>query len=95
MFSFSLNSIIEQKLKIIAPINTSNGNFKSKDLSIIIGINKIAPAGGKYIFNLSSAKNKIVQARAVQIKSGNPKISFNNSLKMQPVKEAKVIRPTM
>ena len=37
----------------------------------------------------------MVQARAVQIKSGNPKISFNNNLKMQPVKEAKVIRPTM
>ena len=84
-----------QKLKIIAPINTSKGNLKSKDLSIIIGINKIAPAGGKYIFNLLSAKNKMVQARAVQIKSGKPKNSFSNSLKMQPVKEAKVIRPTM
>ena len=37
----------------------------------------------------------MVQARAVQIKSGKPKNSFSNSLKMQPVKEAKVIRPTM
>ena len=90
----SLNKINAQKLKITAPIKTSNGNLISKDLSNIIGINRIAPAGGKYIFNLSRAKNKIVQAAAVQIKRGNPNFTFNNILNAQPTKEAKVIKPT-
>lgn len=91
----SLNRISAQKLKIIAPANTSKGNFISNDLSNIIGINKIAPAGGKYIFILSIAKNKIIQASIVQTKSGNPHNSFNNNLNKHPTKEANVINPMM
>ena len=90
-----MNRIIAHRLKIIAPMKTSNGNLMSNDFSKIMGINNIAPAGGKNILNLSSAKNKIVQAIAVQIKSGKPKISFKNNLKEHPIKEAKVIIPTI
>ena len=65
------------------------------DLSNIIGISRIAPAGEKYIFNLSSAINKIIHASAVHIKSGKPQISFNNNLKAHPTNDAKVIRATI
>ena len=82
-----------QELKIAAPTNTSSGNLISKDLSNIIGINKIAPAGGKYIFNLSRAINKIIQAKAVQTNNGKLKNSFNSNLKAQPTKDANVIKP--
>ena len=64
---------MEQLQRITAPIKTSKGNIISKFLSNIIGISKIAPDGGKYIFNLSIARNKITQASAVQTNNGNPK----------------------
>ena len=76
-----------------APINTSSGKAKSTDLSSIIGINKIAPAGGKYILSLPSAKNKTVQARTVHTESGKPKNSFNNNLNKQPANALNVISP--
>ena len=90
-----MNKINAQVHNIKAPTNTSAGKNRSKSLPKIIGINKIAPAGGKYIFVLSKAKNSTIHASAVHIKSGSPKTSFNNNLNEQPINDANVIKPTM
>ena len=65
-----MNIIIAASPRMIEPTKTSVGNIGTKFLSSIIGINKIAPAGGKLIFILFKVINNIMQEIAVQIDRG-------------------------
>lgn len=58
----------------------------------IIGINKIAPAGGKNILVLLIAVNNITQARAVHTNSGIFKYILSIILIKQPVNALNVIK---
>ena len=72
-------------------MKTSIGKIPSKSFSIIMGINKIAPAGGKFIFTLLKAMNNIIHAIIVQIESGMFMYTFKISLIKQPVSQDLII----
>lgn len=83
------------KIKTVAPIHTSKGNIGKYCVFSIIGINKIAPAGGNNVLTLSKVTNNTQQARVAQMLNGKCKYKFSPSLNIQPVAEANVIRPIM
>lgn len=74
-------------------MQTSKGNTGKYCVFNIIGISKIAPAGGNKVLTLSKVTNSTQHARVAQMLKGKCKYRFNPSLSIQPVAEAKVINP--
>ena len=83
------------KIKTVAPTRTSSGKVGKIPAFKIIGINRIAPAGGKSVLILSKATNRTQQASPAQRVNGKCSYKFNISRKKQPVADAKVIKPIM